>query len=349
MKDNILTQIEKAKLVGKGGACFSTAIKWKMVKEAEGDSKYVVCNASEGEPGIKKDGYIFENYAEKVVDGMRIAMDFLSAKKGYIYMNPAYYKKYALKLQNIIGDYPIEVFKKPHDAGYIGGEETSALNTIEGKRTEPRLRPPFPPTYGLWGQPTLVNNVETFYDVSLVAAGKFQNKRFYTINGDCLWTGVYELPEDWTMEKVLRETKNYPDFDFFVQDGGDASGKVLNSTQLKEPAGGGGAITIYSLTKHHPMDLMKKWINFFADESCGKCTPCREGVYRLKEILNSKEQNWKLFSDLLNNLSDTAFCGLGCAVPIAPRSYVANVLSKMPDNKIDLPAGSRKMICECFG
>ena len=339
---NIINKIKKANLVGRGGGNFPTAMKWSMVKKAIGNRKYVICNASEGEPGVKKDGYILENFGEKVIDGMKIAIDFLSdisttsspslskeGISGYIFINHQYYKKFSGKLNKIIADdkkYKIELFIKPTGSGYIGGEETSIINAIEEKRVEPRLRPPFPTTNGLWNCPTLVNNVETFYNVSLAATDNFKKNRFYTISGDCLFPNIYELSDNWTIEKILKETKNYPKFDFFVQVGGDASGEILNSKQLDKPAGGAGSITIFNAKKHKPEELFKKWISFFINESCGQCTPCREGVYRLGKIINSNNIDWKLIEELLNNLDETSFCGLGSVVSIPIRSYRKNVM-----------------------
>lgn len=353
---NIISKIKKAELVGRGGACFPTAAKWQMVKDAPGQVKYAVCNAAEGEPGVKKDGYILENYPDRVIDGLRLAIEFLGAQKGYIYLNPRYYKKLRKSLAKAIGELPIEIFKKDFSAGYVGGEESSALNHIEGKRIEPRLRPPFPPTRGLMNCPTLINNAETFYNVSLVNDGEYKNERFYTIGGDCLYDGVYKYPENWTIEKILKETKNWPatgingksGFPFFVQVGGDASGEVLNSGQLRRPAGGAGSITVYSLMKHRPNDLLRRWLDFFTQESCGQCAPCREGVYRLREILDAPWPDWKLFSALLKNLRETAICGLGSSAPIPIESYVKNVLTKMPENEIRLKGINKKVICECF-
>jgi len=324
---NIVNKLKKAKLIGRGGAGFPTYLKWEMVENAKNTKKYVVCNASEGEPGILKDGYILENFPEEVINGMKIAIDFLKAEKGILYINSNYYKKFSKNLIKIINKLPIELFKKSNKAGYIGGEETSLLNHIEGKIIEPRLRPPFPTINGLYGCPTLINNVETFYAVSLIDKNEYKNKRFYTINGDCLLTGVYEFLENWTIEKILKQTKNYPNFDFFVQVGGDGSGEILNSKQLKKQVSGAGSITVYSKIKYKPIDLIKKWINFFKCESCGQCVPCREGTYRLKEILNSPQPDWKKFSDLLKNLDDTAFCALGGAVSIPVNSYIKNVLN----------------------
>ncbi len=344
---DILNKIKEAKLVGRGGACFPTATKWSMVHDAPGKEKYIVCNAAEGEPGIKKDGFLLEKYPERVIDGINIAIKFLKAKKAIIYINERYYKKYSKNLLNIIGNKKIEFFIKPHGAGYIGGEESTILNAIEGKRLEPRIRPPFPTNHGFFGVPTLINNVETLYNVSLVVSDDYEKTRFFTINGDCLWTGVYEYPESYSVEKILKETNNYPKFPFFVQIGGDGSGEVLNEKQLKRKVTGAGSITIYSIMKHQPKILIKNWFSFFMNESCGQCTPCREGTFRLVEIINSRNPDWNLVSDLLLTLDDTAFCGLGCAVSIPIRSFINNVLPLYKQNKIILK-GDKKKICECF-
>jgi NADH:ubiquinone oxidoreductase subunit F (NADH-binding) len=322
---DILAKIKQAGLVGRGGACFPVEKKWAMAKDASGDKKYVVGNAAEGEPGVAKDGYILEHHAEKVIDGLKIAINFLSAEKGYLFLNHSYYKKFNKKLAVLIKDSPLEIFVKPINAGYIGGEESAVLNAIEGRRIEPRLKPPFPAVRGLWGCPTLINNVETFYNVSLVGAGKYANKRFYTITGDCLNEGVYELPDNLTIEKVLNQTKNYPKFSFFVQAGGTASGEALNSSQLKRQASGAGSIAVYSLGKNNFKKVIKGWLNFFVNESCGQCAPCREGTYRLNEIFTKEKIDWALLNSLLDNLSDTSFCALGGSVPVPIKSFIKNV------------------------
>lgn len=345
---NIIQKLKKANLSGRGGAAFPTAVKWEMVKKAQGKSKYVVCNVSEGEPGILKDLYILKNHLDIAVLGMEAAIEYLSAEKGIIYINPDYLKKFEKKIKAAIKNKKIVIFKKDHNAGYIGGEETSAINHIEGHRVEPRLRPPFPPTRGLYDCPTLMNNLETFYDVGLIVLGKYKNERLVTINGDCLWTGVYSFPENVTVEEVLKKTENYPRFTFFVQLGGDAAGPVMNSDQLDYPLLGGASITVYSAIKHDPIELMKKWINFFVHESCGQCTPCREGTLRLREILNEKDRNWKMFADILENLPDTSFCGLGCAASVAVESYIKNVLLCLSDRKTRLPKIDRETLKEVF-
>lgn len=327
---DIITKLKNSKLTGRGGAGFPTWQKWEMVKKEKAEKKFVVCNGSEGEPGVKKDGYILEHYPDEVIKGIKTAIDYLGAVAGYLFINQELFKKFGNFLDKKLDGTKIELVRKPHGAGYIGGEETALLNAIEGARIEPRLKPPFPTVSGLWGYPTLINNVETFYDISLIMEGKYKNRRFYTINGDCLWTGVYELFENYSIEQVLKETKNYPDFDFFVQVGGDASGEILNSKQLKQLAKGAGSITVYSVLKHTPIDLMKKWIDFFLKESCGQCTPCREGMYRLKELINQKDPDMSLFFDLLKNLQDTSFCALGSSLPYPIESLLTNVSSVYP-------------------
>jgi len=322
---DILGKIKKANLIGRGGAGFPVAKKWLAVKKAIGNKKYIVCNAAEGEPGVDKDGYILENYPEKVIDGLKIAINYLGAAKCYIYLNHAYAKKLNKKLTPLLKDTKIEIFIKPINAGYIGGEESAVLNAIEGKRIEPRFRPPFPTAKGLWNCPTLVNNVETFYNVSLVASGDFKNKRFYTITGDCLNEGVHELPDNWTIEKILKETKNYPKFSFFVQIGGNVSGEILNAKQLKKPVSGAGAIKIYSQVKNDFRKMVKGWLDFYLNESCGECAPCREGIHRLSEMFSQENINWALFNELLDNLSETSFCALGASAAVPIKSLINNV------------------------
>ncbi len=344
--DNILSKIKKSDLTGRGGGSFSTALKWEMVKKAKGNEKYIICNVSEGEPGVLKDKYILDNYMAEAIAGIKIALDYLGAKRAYLYINAKYYTLYHHRLRQIIQDALIVIFKKDHSAGYIGGEETSAINHIEGYKVEPRLRPPFPTTIGLWGYPTLINNLETFYNVAQIANNKYQHERFYTINGDCLNRGVYSLPENTTIYQALKKTNNYPDFDFFVQVGGDASGEILNKGQLKRPVSGSASITIFSKNKHKPLDLFRQWSDFFQKESCGQCTACREGTWRLHNILYSSKPDWELCGDILFILQESSFCALGSSASVAIRSYVKNVLSKLPPEQEFSKGVTNKFICK---
>jgi NADH:ubiquinone oxidoreductase subunit F (NADH-binding) len=330
MTENILTKIKKAGLVGRGGAGFPTAAKWEMVKKAEGSPKYVICNASEGEIGVFKDFYILDNYTEKVLKGMSLAMDYLGTKHAYININANYHKRLkhkivpALKKFKAMG-YDIAIYEE--DPSYIGGEETTILNAIEGKRITPRIRPPFPVEVGLFGKPTLLNNVETFYDVALADEGKFEHKRFVSIGWKAKNQGVFHLPANLTLQQSLQKTKNWPDFDFFAQVGGGASGMVLNQDQLKDhPLTGAGSIEIYpAVTK--PRDLLMKWFKFYSEESCGKCTPCREGSFHLYELLKShKTIPWKEIMEIVDTMEKTSFCALGRSIGVPVMSYRRNVL-----------------------
>jgi len=328
---DIIAKIKAVQLVGRGGAGFPTALKWEAVYKVPGSVKYIVINAAEGEPGVKKDGYILENHITEMLLGVKLAQKYLGAKKCYLYINPVYYKKNHLAITKAVkacglGKY-FEFFVKPHDAGYIGGEETATINAISGFKIEPRLKPPYPTTSGLWEVPTLVDNVETFYNVALVAQGKYQSERFYTINGPVPHPGVYSFPDDWTMEKILYESGNYPKFPFFVQVGGDAAGVVLNQEQLGVAATGAASITIYNLAKQQPRKLLQFWFKFFQENSCGQCTPCREGTYRLVEMMQAKVIDWNLLYTLLDDLSQTSLCALGGSVAIPVKSYIKNILN----------------------
>ncbi|MEK7203151.1 MAG: NADH-ubiquinone oxidoreductase-F iron-sulfur binding region domain-containing protein, partial [Patescibacteria group bacterium] len=333
---DILTKIKQAGLIGRGGACFPVAEKWQAVYNAPGNCKYIVCNASEGEPGMAKDGCIIEKYADRLIDGIKIAINFLSSGKqnnkfqtsAYLYINNKYYKKYYKKLNQSIGNSHIKIFVKPYDSGYIGGEESSLLNAIEGKRIEPRLKPPFPVSNGLWGCPTLINNVETFYNISLVANNEYKNFRFYTISGDCLYGKVYQLPADFTIQKILIKTNNLPDFPFFVQVGGNASGEILNSGQLKKAVGGGGSIAVFSLTKYKAKKILVNLIEFFANESCGQCAPCREGTGWAHKIVTRIYEGRGSLKDLdtlltiARNMEGRTICVFADAAAWPIQSYI---------------------------
>ncbi len=337
---SIIKKIEKACLLGRGGAGFPTHIKWQSVAKAKSKTKYLIINGAEGEPGIYKDGYIIKNLLKEFSIGVKIASDTIKATKIYFYLNGKYYDIYKNKIikefnkAGLKGKF--EIIKKPKGAGYIGGEESTILNIIEGGRAEPRLRPPFPTEKGLFGQPTLINNIETLYDVYLVSINKFSGERFYSINIENKNKGVYSLPDDLSIKDVLIKTKNYPKYDFFVQVGGDASGEVFNQKQLRRKVPGAGSITIYKLSNHRPEKLVNYWLSFFADNSCGQCTPCREGTYRLLELFKNKRSYLKDvsdFVDLCKNLETSSFCALGACAPIAILSYFKNVYPNLCQKK----------------
>jgi NADH:ubiquinone oxidoreductase subunit F (NADH-binding) len=330
--DDIINKIEKAGLIGRGGAEYPTAKKWLEVKRVQESQKYVVCNASEGEIGLSKDLYILKNHPKQVIRGITIALDYLEGKDAFLNINRKYYSKVKSKLLPIIRKcndqgYNIKVFiEKP---SYIGGEETALLNAIEGKRTEPRLKPPYPSASGLFGKPTIINNVETLYNVACVENGTFSGKRFYSISGKVKNPGVYHLPADWSIEKVLKETNNYPRFSFFIQIGGGSSGSVYNEKQAtSQKMTGSGGLKVYD-ARINPKKVILEWLKFYQKESCGRCAPCRMGTFQLYELVkNSPGIPKKEMFEILETTGDTSFCALGRSICVPINSYYQNVIEK---------------------
>ena len=334
----IIKKIKKAGLIGRGCNNFSTADKWELVRKAKAkDEKFVICNVSESEPGVFKDRYILENYPEKVVDGIKIAMKTIHIKKGFIYLNPEYYEQFYDYLINIINseNSNIELYEKPlHD--YVGGEETAVVNSMEGKRVEPRLKPPFPVISGFLNEPTLINNCETFYAVSLINSNEYKNTKFYCLSGDGVEDQVLELPVDITVSQALKKFNHTPNNNFFYQISGGASGTCYNHKQLNRKFSGLASIIIYNINKSEK-DVVMKWLDFFKNESCGQCVPCREGTYRLRNIMEEYFTTGKLdkevFEDLIFSLQNTSFCPLGRISVNAMLSYFKNIKNKNLNEK----------------
>ena len=334
---NLLDQIARAELLGRGGAAFPVADKWRRMKEHQSEKKYVVCNASEGEPDVKKDWHILANYPEKVFQGMVLAMDFLETKEGFLYLNADYYQRLKAQLDPLFKKYMakgylINLFLE--EPSYIGGETGALLNSIEGKKTQPRLRPPSPSITGINGVPVLLQNVETFYDIALVAEAQYQNQRFVTIN-NAQNEGVFALDRDLTVEQVLKTTNNYPTEEFFVQVGGGASGVVLHQNQLGQATlSGCASITIYPINTD-VLQILKMWADFYTKESCGKCTPCREGSWQIKRLVDQSiidkkinEELWQRILTIANNMEKTSICGLGQALIVPLKTYYQNIWLK---------------------
>jgi NADH:ubiquinone oxidoreductase subunit F (NADH-binding) len=323
---DIIKKIEKYKLVGRSGSCFPTALKWETVKKAKAEKKYIICNASEGEPGTLKDGFILKNYPEKVIEGIKLALDAIDSSSAFIYLKNDYYREFGGKLKILSQGLPITLFEKK--GGYLAGEETVICEAIEGKRLEPRIKPPFPAESGLWGCPTLINNVETFYAVAEIGRGNYKNERFYSISGDVEKPGVYELSENWTIKEILEETQNFPKLDFFVQAGGGAAGEILLPKELNKKIEGMATIIVFDAKKTDLNLLMRKWISFFLRENCDKCTPCREGALRIEELLNDKNMDQKVWQDLFFVLENTSFCPLGKSMPLSFSTLIKKIILK---------------------
>lgn len=317
---DIIEKLKNSNLTGRSGSDFPTGLKWEMVKNAQAEKKYIICNASEGEPSVFKDGFILKNYPEEIINGIKIALETIDNSSAYIYLRKDYYEKFKDKLKKLSKNLPVKLFKKR--GGYLAGEETVACQVIEGKRPEPRLKPPYPTEKGLFDFPTLINNLETFYSVSKIAKGQYENKRFYSLSGDLKKPGVFELSEDWSIEKILRETSNYPNFDFFVKAGGGAVGEILLPYELKQKVAGQGAIIVFNKKKTNLISLMKEWAEFFQKENCDKCVPCREGIFRINQMLKTRKVDKKLIEDLVFILEETSFCGLGKGAALSFKSLI---------------------------
>ncbi len=324
MKKNIIKKLKESKLLGRSGSNFPTSLKWTLVKKNPSAKKYIICNAAEGDPKTFKDEFILKNYPSDVVDGIKIALETIGNSSAYIYLRKDYHKKFGKTLKKLIRKAPIKLFKKT--GGYLAGEETVVISAIEGKRLEPKIKPPYPTESGLYGCPTLINNVETFYCIAKINKGEYRKTRFYSISGDVKNKGVYELPENLSIKEVLKKTKNWPRFKFFVQAGGGAIGEILLSKELNKQVKGTGAIIVFNLKKTNPITLMKKWVNFFIKENCDKCTPCREGTYRMAQIIKEEKMDQKMLGDLFFVLEETSFCTLGKNLSLPFKGLIKKVL-----------------------
>lgn len=322
--NEIILKLKESGLLGRGGAGFPVWQKWDSVLQAAGSEKYIICNGAEGEPDVFKDGYIIKNYPEELINGIKVAIDTLQAKKAYLYLNHDYYKEHKGKLEGLIGSLPIEVIEK--GKGYIAGEESAICSFIETGTAEPRQKPPFLSQVGLFGKPTLVNNLETFYYVSKISKGEYNKTRFFSINGDVQNPGVFEESESITLEELLKKTNNYPQFDFFAQVGGGAEGVIMLPSELSNPLSGGcGAIKVFDREKTDLFSLMEYWIEFLIYGNCDKCVPCREGTYRIYEMIKARNIDKDKLLDMLDVLEKTSFCALGRGVAIPFRSLIVKL------------------------
>jgi [NiFe] hydrogenase diaphorase moiety large subunit len=344
-----MDEMKKSKLRGRGGAGFTTAQKWDFCRNAPVDEtlgRVVVCNADEGEPGTFKDRLLLTRYADLVFEGMTLAAYALGAKHGflylrgeYLYMRPHLEAVLASRRNNgLLGlsilsqpgfDFDIEIHMGA--GAYVCGEETALLESLEGKRGTPRIRPPFPVTHGYLGRPTSVNNVETLASVCLIAAhggeafatvGTVQSSgtKLLSISGDCAQPGIYEFPFGVTIADVL-EACGATDVQA-VQVGG-ASGVTLAPSEFGrkiafEDVPTAGAFMIFD-SGRDMFEVASNFVHFFAHESCGFCTPCRVGTSLLTGYLDKLSNGYGSKPDLaeietLNRvLKSTSHCGLGQA------------------------------------
>lgn len=350
----VIDLIKKSGLRGRGGAGFPTGTKWGFVAGTPADKKYVICNADESEPGTFKDRVIIEGDPYSLIESMTIAGYAVGADEGYIYVRGEYTlaqarlhhaileaREMGFLGKNIFGtDFNFDIHIHSGAGAYICGEETALIESIEGKTGQPRSRPPFPTTHGLWGKPTLVNNVETLVNIPpIVREGaewyrslgtpSSPGTKVYTIMGNVNKTGVIEVPMGITLREVIAIYAQgmKPGSTFKLAQTGGSSGSVIPASLQDTPmdfdsfnkagvALGSGALLICD-EETCVIDLAKVLLNFFRKESCGKCSPCRIGTQRSYEILDAISRGEGKLEDLdtLIHLADSMYalsnCGLG--------------------------------------
>jgi len=338
-----LVELDLSGLRGRGGAGFTTAMKWKFCAEEQSETRYVVCNADEGEPGTFKDRVLLKSHAHQVFEGMTLCAAIIGAQKGFIYLRGEYlYLQEALESaleerrangllgQNILQqglNFDIEI--RLGVGAYICGEESALIESLEGKRGIPRNRPPYPVVSGYLNQPTVVNNVETFLaaaKIALTGGAEFaalgteesSGTKILSICGDCTHPGIYELPFGVTVREVLELCG--ADEILGVQVGGP-SGTFISNQELDrkiafEDLSTGGSFIIFNQTRNI-FEIAKNFTHFFAHESCGFCTPCRVGTALLKKQFDKivdghgSSGDVKALEELCDLVTQYSHCGLG--------------------------------------
>jgi NADH-quinone oxidoreductase subunit F len=351
--EEIVNEIKASGLVGRGGAAFPTGIKWEGAAKAPGNEKYVICNADESEPGTFKDRILLIDDPHRTIEGMLIAGYAIGASKGYLYIRAEYpyilpvlenalseAREANLLSENILGsDFSFDIELRVGAGAYICGEETALFESIEGKRGFPRVKPPFPTTHGLFGKPTVINNVETLCSVPLIISQgaaeyrkigteKSPGPKLFCVSGDVTRPGLYEVPFGVTLRELLEMAGGVPNEKQLqsVLFGG-AAGAFATSEHLDvrmtfedlRAAGlplGSGVVMVFDETRDM-RDVLKRLGHFFAHESCGKCYPCQLGTQRQMEILDRIAAGRVLEGDLIRlqdvgwTMTDASLCGLG--------------------------------------
>ncbi len=356
--DEVIETIEKSGLRGRGGAGFPTGKKWRTTRDATGEKKYVVCNADEGDPGAFMDRSILEGDPHAVLEAMEIAGYAIGAQKGYIYVRAEYpiavqrlqiaidqAREYGILGENIFGtNFSFDIEIRLGAGAFVCGEETALLESIEGRRGQPRVKPPYPATSGLWGCPTLINNVETYANIaqiilkgpewySSIGTETSKGTKVFALGGNVNNVGLVEVPMGTTLREIVFDIgggiPNGREFKA-AQTGGPSGGCIpkehldtpIDYESLKEIGSmmGSGGLIIMDDTKCM-VCLAKFYLQFTVSESCGKCTPCRIGTKRMLEILErlcsgeGDEYDIYRLEKLAANIKKASICGLGQSAP----------------------------------
>jgi len=377
-RDEVIRILKEADLRGLGGAAFPTGMKWDLTRKASGAPKYVVCNADESEPGTFKDRVILEELPYLLIEAMVLAGWMIGAKQGIIYIRHEYAKERKALQQaiendrragalgrNIFGsdvDFDLQIFVSP--GGYILGEETALLEALEDKRGEPRNKPPFPVSHGLWGKPTLINNVETFAAIPIIlergaawwaaqGKGNYKGLKYMCVSGDVAKPGVYCVPWGTTVDELLTLSGGITDGKaLYAFSPGGASTNFLPASKrntaldfkaMQEAGSGlGTGAMVFMAAGRDVLELAISEVKFFRNESCGKCVPCRVGSHKAVDLVEAalagkpQPDLIPLLQELNSTLAQTSICGLG-QVALAP---LMSVIDHFPDDALPRLQGS---------
>ena len=354
----VIEEIKKSGLRGRGGGGFPTGMKWEFAAKAPGDQKYVVCNADEGDPGAFRDRSVLEGDPHAVLEAMAIAGDAIGANQGYIYVRAEYpiaverltkaieqARKLGLLGKNIFGmGFDFDIGLRLGAGAFVCGEETALLTSVEGRRGEPRPRPPFPANKGLWEKPTIINNVETFANIPRIirygadwfasmGTEKSKGTKVFALAGKIKNTGLIEVPMGTTLRTIVYDIGGgiLNDKEFKAVQIGGPSGGCIPAALLDTPIdydnliaagammGSGGLIVMDNDTCM--VDIARFFLEFTQDESCGKCPPCRIGTKRMLEILTritegkGKPEDIDNLEALAKTIKSSALCALGQTSP----------------------------------
>ena len=377
-QDDVVKTISDSGLRGRGGAGFPTGKKWELTKAVEGEQKYVVCNADEGDPGAFMDRSILEGDPHAVLEAMEIAGYTIGANKGFIYVRAEYpiavkrlkiaieqAREYGILGNNIFGtDFSFDIEIRLGAGAFVCGEETALLESIEGKRGQPRVKPPYPANAGLWGKPTLINNVETYANIaqiilkgaewySSIGTETSKGTKVFALGGNVNNIGLVEVPMGTTLREIVYDIgggiPNGREFKA-AQTGGPSGGCIpkenldvpIDYESLKQIGSmmGSGGLIVMDDTKCM-VSLAKFYLQFTVSESCGKCNPCRIGTKRMLEILEritegkGEEKDLEKLDKLAKNIIRASVCGLGQTAPNPVLSTMKYFMDEYKEHVID--------------
>lgn len=382
--EQVIDVISKSGLRGRGGGGFPTGLKWSLCAKNKAPLKYVICNADEGDPGAFMDRAILEGDPHSVIEAMAICGYAIGASQGYVYIRAEYplaverlknaidsAYEYGLLGKNIFGtDFSFDLEVRLGAGAFVCGEETALMASIEGERGMPRNKPPFPAEAGLWGKPSNINNVETYANVPLIILNgwewfssigteKSKGTKVFALGGKIKNTGLVEIPMGTTLREVIYDIGGgIPNKKKFkaVQTGGPSGGCLTekhldtpidydNLVALGSMMGSGGMIVMDE--DNCMVDVARFYLDFTVDESCGKCTPCREGTKRMLELLqkithgDGTMEDLEELEELAHTIKDASLCGLGQTAPNPVLSTLANFREEYIAHVVDkrCPAG----------